>query len=324
MHRRALVVGVDHYSSFRGLTGCVNDAKAIAPLLARHEDDSPNFSARMLTTSAGSTLVQRDQLLVALDDLFGPGAEMSLLYFAGHGVLSASGDVSLATSDGTRQTPGVRFTEVLERIGGCQHEVAVVLDCCFSGAAGGVPATLRDAAVLRQGVSIVTASRADQVAAETHHARGQFSTFLEGALEGGAADVVGQVTLAGLYAYLSEAFGDWDQRPMLKANVDRLQVIRRCGPAVPLPTLRQLAHWFPTADYVFPLDPSFEPDKRDSGLDPHPENEAIFGQLQRCANSKLIEPVGAEHMYFAAMQNEGCRLTPLGRRYRYLAADGRL
>ena len=171
---------------------------------------------------------------------------------------------------------------------------------------------------------MLTASRADQTSAETPEGRGQFSSFLEGALEGGAADVLGHLTLAGLYAYLSEAFGTWSQRPMLKANVDQLQDIRRCDPAVPLTTLRKLPEWFPEPDYVFPLDPTYEPDKRESGLEPHPAHEALFSQLQKCASVKLVEPVGADHMYFAAMHSQGCQLTPLGRHYRHIASEDRL
>lgn len=325
MLRRALVVGIDNYPSFGDLHGCVNDAVALSPLLARNEDDSPNFEVRTLTAPVGGGHVSRDDLLAAVGMLFAPGADMSLLYFAGHGSQVADGaDVTLVTSDGTEQTPGVRFSEVLERVNGCAQEVAVILDCCFSGGAGGVPAAMASGSVLRQGVSMLTASRADQTSAETLDGRGQFSAYLEGALEGGAADVLGHLTLAGLYSYLSEAFGSWDQRPMFKANVDQLQDIRRCDPAVPLTTLRHLPVWFPARGQVFPLDPSYEPDKRESGLDPHPEHEAIFKQLQRCASSKLVEPVGAEHMYFAAMQSEACRLTALGEHYRHLAAEGRL
>ena len=279
----------------------------------------------MLTAPVGSGDVGRDDLLEALDRLFAPGVHMSLLYFAGHGAQVAGGaDVTLMTSDGTPQTPGVRFNEVLERINNCDQEVAVILDCCFSGGAGGVPAAMTSGAVLRQGVSMLTASRADQTSVETPAGRGQFSAYLEGALDGGAADVLGHLTLAGLYSYLSEAFGTWDQRPMFKANVDHLQDIRRCDPAVPLATLRQLSTWFPMPDHIFALDPTYEPDKRESGLEPHPEHEAVFKQLQKCVSAKLVEPLGADHMYFAAMQNESCRLTPLGKHYRHLASKDRL
>lgn len=271
MLRRALVVGIDNYISVSNLAGCVNDASALAPLLSRNEDDSSNFSVQTLTARDGDGFVGRDQFLEALDSLFAPGADMSLLYFAGHGAPGeGGGDVTLMTTDSTPQTPGVFFTEVQKRINACSHEAAVILDCCFAGGAGGVPAALTAGAVLRQGVSMLTASRADQTSAETLEGRGLFSSYLEGALDGGAADVLGHVTVAGLYAYLSEAFGAWDQRPMFKAHVDRLQDIRRCDPAVPLDTLRRLPEWFPAPTHVFPLDPSYEPDKRDSGLSPHP------------------------------------------------------
>jgi hypothetical protein len=96
------------------------------------------------------------------------------------------------------------------------------------------------------------------VAAET--GRGLFSRFLGGALEGGAADVLGRVTVAGLYAYLDECFGAWDQRPAFKANVDRLHELRRCTPAVPPSELRKICKLFPVADHHFRLDPSYEPD----------------------------------------------------------------
>jgi hypothetical protein len=38
----------------------------------------------------------------------------------------------------------------------------------------------------------------------------------------------------------------------------------------------------------------------------------------------LLEPVDADHMYFAAMESKACRLTPLGRHYWHVANNGRL
>src|SRR5207247_4602641 len=116
-----------------------------------------------------------------------------------------------------------------------------------------------DAAALRSGVSILSASRGDQTAAETAEGRGVFSTYLCGALEGGAADVLGKVTIAGVYAYLSESFGPWDQRPTFKANVDRLHNLRQCRAAVPLENLRRLPEFFATPTTELHLDPSYEP-----------------------------------------------------------------
>ncbi|ACU34160.1 caspase family protein [Actinosynnema mirum] len=307
--KRALLVGIDRYKNFQPLAGCVNDANAVKPLLARNEDNSLNFHCKLLLDA-----VERDQLLEEVDALLGGGADFALLYFAGHGA-GVGDDLTLVTTNGTPQSPGVRFADVLERIGRSPvREVVVILDCCFSGNAGNVPVLGAGSAYLREGLSILTASRGDQTSAEAR-GRGVFSTYLEGALDGGASDVMGHVTVAGLYAYLSELFGAWDQRPTFKANVDRLQDLRACKSAVPLDTLRSLADWFPTAEAEFPLDPSYEPDAEPENL----EHEDVFKQLQVCRANKLVEPIDTDHMYYAAMNSTGCRLTPLGKRYWQLA-----
>jgi len=80
------------------------------------------------------------------------------------------------------------------------------------------------------------------------------------------------------------------------------------------------AEFFPAPDYEFPLDPSYEPDAEPANL----AHEAIFAILQRCRAAKLVEPVGADHMYFAAMQGGACRLIPLGKHYWDLADQERL
>jgi hypothetical protein len=316
--KRALLVGIDLYDYFESLDGCVNDVDAIEPLLSRNEDRSPNFDSQKRTSSTGG--VTRDALLGDLDSLLGGGADVALLYFAGHGAGSGM-DVALVTEDGTPATPGITFSEVLAKVAESSiREVILILDCCFSGAAGGIPQLASSATALRDGVSILAASRGDQPAVETNTGRGHFSSLLGGALEGGAADVIGKVTIAGLYSYLDESFGAWDQRPAFKANVDRLHELRSCRPAVPLTELRRISELFPVADHIFPLDPSYEPDAELGNS----EHERVFSTLQKYRAAKLLEPVDAEHMYFAAMESKACRLTLLGRHYWQVATDGRL
>ncbi|SMC65677.1 caspase family protein [Kibdelosporangium aridum] len=312
--KRALLVGVDRYDGFTDLSGCVADANALFPLLARNEDRSRNLDCKVLTERA-----TRAMFLRQISELLSNGADFALLYFAGHGI-PVNGDVALVTSDGDRATPGVRFTEVLEQVKNSKvNEVVIMLDCCFSGGAGTIPALDGGAAMIRSGMSVLTAARSDQVSME-FDGRGRFSTHVESALEGGSADVLGQVTIAGLYAYLSESFGAWEQRPTFKANIDRLHTVRRCRPVVPLDSLQQLPTWFPTPNAELPLGPSYEPDAR-----PHdPEHEAIFEQLQKCRAAKLVEPVGTPHMYYAAINSLSCRLTPLGKHYWNLAKNDRI
>ncbi|MBA3288831.1 MAG: caspase family protein [Acidimicrobiia bacterium] len=315
--KRALLIGIDEYDNVRPLAGCVNDVTAVRPLLARNDDDSPNFECQLLTGPPGR--VGRPALLQALADLFAPGADVALLYFAGHGI-NTGNDVTLVTTDGVEHAWGVGFSEVMGQVTGSKvPEVLIVLDCCYSGAAAGVPQLGAAHAVLRDGVSILTASRSDQPAVEVR-ARGVFSQALCGALEGGAADVLGKVTLAGLYAYLSESFGAFSPRPTFKSNVDRLRDLRHCRPWVAPAELRRLPELFALVDAELPLDPSYEPT---AGLG-DAAHEADFKLLQRCRGARLVEPVGVEHLYFAAMQSLPCRLTPLGRHYWRMASDGRL
>lgn len=317
--KRALLVGIDEYDGMRSLTGCVNDVNALRPLLARNQDDSPNFDC-VVRTSSSEIRVSRMNLLEALDALLSPGAGISLFYFAGHGQ-QVDNDVVLVTQDGGGSDPGVPMSKVLAKVQQSRiPEVSVILDCCFSGGAGGVPQLGTEAAALRSGVSILTASRRNEVSVETPEGRGLFSTYLCAALEGGAADMLGKVTIASVYAYLSESFGPWDQRPMFKANVDTLHDLRRVSPDVPLPELRRLSEFFETHDAEFPLDPSYEPTAESAD----PEHEAIFAILQRCRAAKLVEPVGEQHMYFAAMNNKACRLTALGKLYWSMANQGRI
>jgi hypothetical protein len=312
--KRAVLVGNDRYDSFPALHGCGNDAKALLPLLSRHADGSPNFECQQ------GTDLTRDQLLTAVDRLLAPGAESCVLFFAGHGGQTPD-DVVLCARDGTTTSPGVPFAEVLGRIARSQvPEMVVLLDCCFAGGAGGVPALASGAATLRPGLSILAASRDDQTSAESPGMRGLFSTYLEGALDGGAADVLGKVHLGGLYAYVSESFGAFEQRPTFKANIQRPIDLRVCQPAIELPALRQILNLFSSAYDDYPLDPSYEPDAEPKD----PEHERIFGLLQKARAGKLVEPVGEDHLYFAAMKSKSCRLTPLGRHYHHVNAAGRL
>lgn len=311
--RRALLVGIDDYDNFDSLGGCVNDVSALLPLFARNEDASPNFECAVLQSDVDR--VDRDSVLEAVDHLLAAGGEFAILYFAGHGGQSDS-DVTLVTQDGTERSPGIPFSEVLASVQQSPvQEVVILLDCCFAGGAGQVPQFGGEAALLRPGVTIVAASRPTETSAESEAGRGLFSTFLEGALEGGAADVLGAVTSAGTYSYLSESFGAWEQRPTFKANVERLRVLRQCEPAVPLVDLRELPALFPTPTHELQLDPSFEPTE-----DPHDdEHERIMKLLQRCRAAKLVEPIEEDHLYFAAMRSGACRLTRLGIHYRYVA-----
>jgi len=316
MMRRALIVGINDYPNAR-LYGCVDDANHIAAVLARHEDGSPNFTCKKLISE--ELQITRAELRAKLQDLFGHRADMALFYFAGHGTVTKFGGY-LMTQDSQENDEGVAMLDLLSLANQSDiPEVVIILDCCHSGALGLIPALQNEQAYLREGVSILCASRASQLSVEKDGS-GLFTTLICGALEGGAADVVGDVTVAGVYAFVDQALGVWDQRPLFKSNVSRLLPLRKCKPVFDLAILRKLPDYFELVDLEYALDPSYEP----SSEKPDPTNTAIFANFQKYRAARLLVPIGEEHLYYAAMNRKSCQLTPLGQFYWQLAKEGRI
>jgi len=314
--RRALLVGINDYPNAR-LYGCVDDANHMAVVLAKHEDGSPNFSCKKLISD--DLQITRAELRSNLQELFGHRADMALFYFAGHGTVTKFGGY-LMTQDSTENDEGVAMLDLLSLANQSEiAEVALILDCCHSGALGLIPALQSQQAHLREGVSILCASRASQMAVEKEGS-GLFTTLICGALEGGAADVVGDVSVAGVYAFVDQSLGAWDQRPLFKSNVSRLLPLRKCKPVIDLAILRKLPEYFEVADFEYPLDPSYEPDSEK----PDEQNTAIFANFQKYRAARLLAPIGEEHLYYAAMKSKFCKLTPLGQFYWQLANEGKI
>ena len=316
--RRALLVGIDNYPRVP-LKGCVKDIKRVRELLIKHQDQdsSPNFDCEVLLSPEGK--VTRPLLRNSLQKLFADKANVALFYFSGHGTRNNLGGY-LVTQDTERYDEGVSMTEVLGLANNSRiDEVVIILDCCHSGSFGALPPLDNDSALLREGVSVLTASRDSQVAIETGDG-GIFTSLICGALSGGAADVMGNVTVGSVYAYADQALGAWDQRPLFKSHVSKFIPLRKCQPTIELPILRLLLEYFPSPSYEFPLDPSYEPDVEPDNT----KNERIFSHLQNYRDGRLLVPVSAKHLYFAAINSKACKLTPLGQYYWHLANKKKL
>ena len=314
--RRALCVGIDDYPE-APLAGCVNDATELARVLKNHYNGAPNFDVKLIT--APTDQITRPLLRESITSLFEAPAEIALLYLSGHGTENNLGGYYV-TQDADIYDEGVSLADVLTLANNSPVTEAIILiDCCHSGALGQLPAIDNNKTILRQGISILTASRSSEVAVE-RRGMGLFTSLLVGALEGGASNTIGNVTVAGAYSYIDESLGAWDQRPLFKAHVTSMTTLRQTKPAIDVAILRQLPEWFTAPDALLQLDSSYEPD----ALPQHDKNEAIFACLQKCRSAKLIEPVDEEHMYYAAMRSKSCRLTPLGAHYWRLANEGRI
>ena len=114
--------------------------------------------------------------------------------------------------------------------------------------------------------------------------------------------------------------GPWEQRPVFKSHVTEMTTLRSCEPIISFPLLRKITNYFPSEDFEFKLDPSFEPTEEPRNL----YNEGKFRDLQKYASAGLVVPVDEDHMYYAALHNKSCVLTYLGKMYWNMAKSGRI
>jgi hypothetical protein len=279
----------------------------------------------MFTGTGPTDRVDRALLKDRVEELFKAQADIALFYFAGHGHIEATGGYLLAT-DSRRGDEGVSLSEVLTVANKSPaRNKIIILDSCHSGIAGTPPAA-GELASLSEGLTILTASAADQYATE-ENGRGVFTTLLVDALHGGAANLTGDITPGSIYAHVDQSLGAWEQRPIFKTNVRQFVSLRKVNPPISLDDLRRITEFFPQRGYEYKLDPTFEPELKGRDPDmppPNPENTRKFALLQRYNRLNLVVPVDAPHMWHAAMQSKTYKLTVLGEHYRRLVEKQRL
>jgi hypothetical protein len=330
--KRALVVGVDHYPG-SPLSGCVADATAMTTLLQRNDDDTPNWSVSLVTTQpTGPAAVTRPRLRAHLGRLFDNSRDADLLfYFAGHGA-STSWGTELVTQDAATDTLGVSMDDLVTLANNSPARSAtLILDCCFSGGAGN-PTVLQEGttaeafrlgrALLREGVTVLAASRPTEPAAESA-GHGAFTRTLLDGLSGDASDHLGHVTTLSLYSYASRSFDAWQQRPTFKSHVTEPTLLRVGPPWLDPALLRRLPDHFATAETRLRLTPAHEGEGRplpseDAGT---PEQRQ-FDYLGRLRNANLVTSDGNKAFYWVAMDGGDVYLTPLGRYFWRLARRG--
>jgi hypothetical protein len=316
--RKALLVGINDYS-FGALNGCIPDANKMFNILSRDYDDTPNFNCKKLISS--EAYIDIGLLKQSIIDLFAADCDVALFYFSGHGTEpSKTSKACLVTQDAKSYSEGIELDYLVDLANNSPNvrEVVIVLDCCFSGAVGN-SVLLNNITTLREGVSILASSHHTQVSMDTSNG-GVFTSILYEALNGGAADTIGFVTVASMYSFADKLLGPWEQRPVFKSYISKMIPLRKSKPIVTLEVLRKLPTYFAKADDEFQLDATFEPEAEPKGHD----NEKKFADLQKYNRASLLVPIGEEHMYFAAINNKTCALTSLGKYYWQLTSTGKL
>lgn len=332
--RSALVVGIDKYQDGRRLTAAAADATGIAGLLRRDGlAGLPNWSVALMTDTGRGDVVGAAQLRNAVSDLLtSKRGHDVLLYFAGHAVRTPWGS-QLQAYDGS----ALSFNDLLSLINQSRAStVTVILDCCVSSDLGNEaePADTDpfhvDRALLRENLSILSASLPFEEAQETHR-HGAFTKMLLGGLEGAAAELNGTITVLALYSHAAAAFGGHAQRPTLKSHVVHPVVLRQVEPLVSLERLARIVDLFPTEDHAVALTMHHEGVPEDSGFFPRGDDYPAFGgsaaqvdldHLKEWRGIRLVEAENRRDFFFLCVNGGTVSLTPLGRYYRRLVAAG--
>ncbi|MGX1130453.1 hypothetical protein RKD49_002643 [Streptomyces glaucescens] len=132
---RAVIIGVDTYQNLEDLPAVANNIERLAALLTAEDLwGLPPEHLTVLSNPAG-----KDEVLDAVHTAATEAEDALLLYFAGHGLLSADADLRLALphTDAERLYRGVAYDDVRDLIVQTGRALArvVILDCCYSGSA---------------------------------------------------------------------------------------------------------------------------------------------------------------------------------------------
>jgi len=322
--KKALLVGINNYPGKSKLNFCNNDATEISELLEKNEDGSPNFGTKLYLD-----VKTKGELKGHIRDLFSGGCETELFYFSGHGYLNELGGY-IVTPDYSENDEGVSMNDILQYAHASKSSNRIIiLDCCHSGQFGDSNLIGNQSAIINDGLTILTASKKSELSVEIN-GHGIFTNLLLSALNGGAADIIGNITPGSVYAYIDKALGPWEQRPVFKTNVTRFTSLRNVKPQISIEILRRIIEYFPDNVDVHKLDPSYEftnsKEIEHNIIEPFAKTENVkkLKDLQKMESVGLVVPVGEEHMYFATMNFKACKLTSLGHHYWRLIKENRI
>jgi hypothetical protein len=330
--RRALLVGINSYQTVPSLSACVSDAQVMSEVLRRHKDGKLNYDCKcLLDRMQNGEPITRPNLREACQALFEFDGDV-LFYFSGHGVLTSVGGY-LCTTDALKNDWGVPMQEIIDLAARSRaREIVLILDCCHSGdianpnvlnsrGGGGNPL-----AALREGMTVIAASRDQQVAIEAG-GHGLFTAAVLDALEGGAADHMGWVTAPAIYAYVSRRFTGWDQRPVYKSNVVDVPVVRECEALIDRLKLHRLVDLFPTVDHAYRLDPEYEPEDEHGNVKKpvNGKKVEIAHLFKSYRDAGLLRPSDpGQQLYWTARKKGTVELTPRGKEYWWLVKNEKI
>lgn len=271
-----------------------------------------------MTSTSKDTAIVREELKRKVIELFSDDVEVALFYYSGHGYIDDIGGY-LVTTECEMGEDGLSLGELMTIVNNSPAKNKIVmLDSCYSGIAG-KNSESEAFSRIAEGVTILTSCSEKQYAIE-ENGNGVFTSLLIDALYGGASNLLGEVTPGSVYAHIDQSLGPWDQRPVFKTNVKAFISLRKNSAPIELDNLRAVTELFKSCSDELKLNSSYEP----TSADANKENCEKFFVLQKLNRVNLVIPVGAEHMYYAAMDNKSCKLTSLGVHYWKLVNKGQI
>lgn len=213
MKKYAVLVGCGTFRSEPALTALrcpPNDVRGLSAVLRAPDAGGFDEVHELVDEQCQAVRVKLNQIFrkAGSDDVV-------LVYFSGHGKLDVNGGLSLVASDtqiDTLESTSVAMDDIFRYVRNSNsRQVILILDCCYSGAAGGVLArgdpreALAMAAKDQSGLFMITASGENQVAQERMQDDfGLFTKHLIAGIESGAADEDrdGAITIDELYNFV--------------------------------------------------------------------------------------------------------------------------
>lgn len=216
--RKGLFIGINHYQHVAPLSGCNNDAMAMASVLERHANGRPNFSSKVLTSAEENLTL--NTLKQQIQSLFSGDCDVALLYFAGHGQFDTSIDEGLLIpQDFKHGGEGIRISDILlwaDQASQIKNKI-IILDCCQAGAAAAMRGLRGGSSVIGEGMTILTACKRT-VSPRKSRPRG-IHRFVVASTARWRRQRARQGHPGSVYSFVDNALGAWEQRPVFKTNV---------------------------------------------------------------------------------------------------------
>ena len=314
-NKKALIIGNDNYKEVSKLRGCKNDSASIEALLKYNEDETGNFSTNRHTD------LDNDSIKREIEQFLKRKCAYALLYYAGHGHINEDGGY-LCGIDAAKGNFGVSMKWLCQVINNCETpEITVILDCCHAGEMFNVSNKDGEFALLKQGVTVLAATTYNDTAAE-FCGKGVFTSILAEGLKGAAKDILGNVSIAGLYACAENMLSPFQQRPVFKSFVDQITPLRKCIPLVSEVNLKKLItnEFFPDLESTISVNPDILRQRKadfDISFD-------TFLMLSTYEKAGLLQCDQGKSLIEATLKWGKCRLSTYGKHVWQLVKKDRL